>query len=54
MLILVANWKVHMGFRLASRSMTLDDFELLFLTVGGFRGIWHYTRHGTDGCCSLR
>jgi len=27
-LLLVANRKVHMRFRLASRSMTLDDLEL--------------------------
>jgi len=29
-----------MRFRLASRSMTLDDLELLLLTFGEFRGIW--------------
>jgi len=37
----VANSKVHvyMRFRLAPRSMTLDDLELLFPTFGVFRGI---------------
>jgi len=39
-LILVANRKEYMRFRLAPRSMTLDDLELLFLTFGEFRGIW--------------
>jgi len=25
----MTNWQLHMHFRLAPRSMTLDDFELL-------------------------
>jgi len=29
-----------MRFRLAPRSITVDDLEVLFLTFGEFRGIW--------------
>jgi len=52
----VANSKVHvyMRFRLAPRSMTLDDLELLFPTFEVFRGIWQILADGADGCCSLR
>jgi len=36
----MANRKVYVRFRLAPRSLTLDDLELLFLTFGEFHGIW--------------
>ena len=41
-LLLVTNSKSHMGFRLAPRSMTLDDLELhkfeFSVNFSGFRG----------------
>ena len=52
-LILVANRKVHMHFRLPPRSMTLDDLELLFLTFGEFRGIWQMAAAVYDNIASF-
>jgi len=32
-LLLMTNWKLHMRFRLAPKSMTLDDLDLSWIRI---------------------